>query len=180
MVLQEAAQPRDGVGVEVVGRLVEQQRGVGLPGAVGGGEQDSRELDASALTTREGAERLVEHAVRQAQAVADAGGLGLGDIAAESGEALLEAAVAGDGLVAHLVVDGLGHQGLLLLHVAQDLVESARGEHPILGEDVEVALLGILRQVTEFARAADGARVGLRLAGQDAQGGGLAGAVAAH
>ena len=44
--LQEPAQPDDGVGVEVVGRLVEQQR-------LGAGEQDPGQLDPAALTARE-------------------------------------------------------------------------------------------------------------------------------
>ena len=57
---QEAAQPGDRVGVEVVGRLVEQQ-GLGV------GEQDPGQLDAAALTAGEGAQRLGQHPVGQAR-----------------------------------------------------------------------------------------------------------------
>ena len=52
-------------------------------------------------------QRLGEHPVWQAETAADAGGLGLGDVTAERGEAFLEAAVLGDGLVADLVGDAL-------------------------------------------------------------------------
>ena len=58
---QELAQPPHGVGVEVVGGLVEQED-------VGPAEQDARELDAPALAAGQGAERLVEdplHAARR-------------------------------------------------------------------------------------------------------------------
>ena len=46
VVAQELAQPADRVGVEVVGRLVEQQR-------LGPGEQDAGELDPTSLAARE-------------------------------------------------------------------------------------------------------------------------------
>ena len=61
--LEEVAQPDDRVGVEVVGRLVEQQ-GVGVR------EQDAGQLDAAALTAGEGVQRLAEHPVGQAEAAA--------------------------------------------------------------------------------------------------------------
>ncbi len=57
------AQPRDGVGVEVVGGFVEEQ--CAAIGAVG--EQDPGQLDPAALTTGEGAEILAENPVRQAE-----------------------------------------------------------------------------------------------------------------
>jgi hypothetical protein len=73
---QEAAQPGDRVGVEVVGRLVEQQRR-------GVGEQDAGQLDAAALTAGQRAELLAERPLGQAEVRADAGRLGLGGVAAE-------------------------------------------------------------------------------------------------
>ena len=57
-------------------------------------------------------------------------------------------------------------------------VQAARREHPVAGEHLEVALFGILRQITDLAGAGDGSRVRLPLARQDAQRRGLAGAVA--
>ena len=64
--LEELAQPDDRVGVEVVGRLVEQQR-------LGAGEQDPRQLDATALAARQRAQRLAEHAVLDPEARARSG-----------------------------------------------------------------------------------------------------------
>ena len=58
VVLEELAQPHDAVGVEVVGGLVEDHR-------LGVREQDAGKLDATSLTARKGAERLVQDPVRQ-------------------------------------------------------------------------------------------------------------------
>ena len=175
---QEAAQPRDRVGVEVVGRLVEQQRGPGVAALARRGEEDPGQLDAAPLPAGERLEGLGEHAVGQAEVGADPPGLALGGVPAEVGEPRLEAAVARDGLVALGVVGQLGHRGLGLLHVAQDLVEPAGGEHPVLREHREVALAGVLRQVADRPRRADGAAVGLGLPGEGAQRRRLARAVA--
>ncbi len=62
--LEEVAQPDDRVGVEVVGRLVEDQH-------LGVGEQDPGQLDAAALAAGEGPQRLVEDAVLDAEAGRD-------------------------------------------------------------------------------------------------------------
>ena len=75
------------------------------------------------------------------------------------------------------VVGDLGHQRLLLLQIGKQGVETARREHPVAGQHVEVALSGILRQVPDLAGPCDGARVGLALAGENAHGRGLSGAV---
>ena len=85
VVLEELAQPHDAVGVEVVGRLVEDHR-------LGIREEDAGELDAAALTARERAQRLVEDAVGQRQVVGDGCRLRLGRVAAERFEPLGEAA----------------------------------------------------------------------------------------
>src|SRR3712207_7443249 len=53
-ICEEALEPADRVGVEVVGRLVEQQ-GLGV------GEEDPGELDAAALTTGQRPQRLEQH-----------------------------------------------------------------------------------------------------------------------
>ena len=68
--LEEVAQPDDRVGVEVVGRLVEQQR-------LGAGEQDPGQLDPPPLATGEGLQRLAEQPVLDAEAVRDLRGLRL-------------------------------------------------------------------------------------------------------
>lgn len=54
---QELAQPDDGVGIQMVRRFVE-DHGVRVR------EQNARELDAPALPTGEGAQRLVQDPVR--------------------------------------------------------------------------------------------------------------------
>ena len=82
MTAQEVAQPDDRVGVEVVGRLVEQQR-------VGAAEQDPGQLDPAPLTTGEGPQRLAEHPVRQAEAGRDRRRLRLGGVPAERVQPLL-------------------------------------------------------------------------------------------
>ena len=71
---EEVAQPDDRVGVEVVGRLVEQQR-------LGAGEQDPGQLDPAPLAAGQRAQRLAEDPVLDAEAVRDLGGLGLGGVA---------------------------------------------------------------------------------------------------
>ena len=180
--LEEAAQPGDRVGVEVVGRLVEQQRGAGSVAAAPDSAAANR-MRASSTRRRwppdSVRERLGQHAVGEAEVGADARRLALRRVAAERGEPLLEPAVAADLAVAPAVVGVLGHRRLRLLHVAQQLVEAARGEHPVLRGDRQVALARVLRQVAELAGAAQVAGVRLALAGEDAQRGGLAGAVAA-
>ena len=125
-------------------------------------------------------QRLSQNPFGQAKTRADTAGLAFGGIPAERGEPLLELAVAADGFIAGGVVGDLGHQGLLLFQIGQQRVEAARGQHPVAGQHVEVALFGILWQVTDFPGARDGAGVRLAFACQDAHGGGLAGAVAAN
>jgi hypothetical protein len=82
---QEAAQPRDRVGVQVVGGLVEQQ-------GVGPREQDARQFDPAALTTRQGPIGLGQHPVGQAEVRRDPGRLRLGRVAARRGQLGLGAA----------------------------------------------------------------------------------------
>ena len=121
--------------------------------AVGGGEQDAGQLDAAALTARQRGDPLAQHALGQAEVGADAGGVALGGVPAERGEALLDAPVLAHGPLVLRAVDQLGHRRLRLLHLAEHLVEAARGQHPVLGGDGEVALAGVLRQVADRARA---------------------------
>ena len=177
---EERAQPGDRVGVEVVGGLVEQEV-VALgapPPAVRGGEQDAGQLDAAALTARQRGDPLAQHPLGQPEVGADAGGVALGGVPAERGEALLDAAVLAHGPLVLRAVDQLGHRRLRLLHLAEHLVEAARGQHPVLGADGEIALAGVLRQVADRARAVELAPVRLALAREHPHRGGLARAVA--
>ena len=167
---QELAQPGHRIGVEVVGGLVEQHR-------VGVREQDAGQLHASALTARERAQRLVEHAVRKVQVRGDRGGLGLGRVAAAGLELGLQAGVALHGPVPHGLVLG-GHLLLGRAHAGDDLSKAARREDPVAGQLLHVLDLGILREVADRAAAGHGASGRDALAGQHAGHGRLAGAVA--
>jgi hypothetical protein len=149
VLLQEPAQPGDRVGVEVVGGLVEQQRGRRLRPAVGGGEQDPGQLHAPALTARERAHRLGQHPLGETQVRADPRGLGLRGVAAEGGEPLLEPSVLADRLVVRGRVGQLSHRRLRLLHLRQQHVQAAGREHPVLRRDRQVALARVLRQVAD-------------------------------
>ena len=90
---QEPGQPALGVGVQVVGGLVQQQRGRLA-------EQHPGQLDPAPLATRQPRQRPVEPAGRDAEAGRDPAGLGLGPVAALVLEALLEAGEPLDGPVA--------------------------------------------------------------------------------
>jgi hypothetical protein len=125
-------------------------------------------------------QRLGQNPFGQAETRADAAGLAFGGIPAQRGEPLLELAVAAHGAVARGVVGHLGHQRLLLFQVGQQGVEVAGGQHPVAGQHVEVALFGILWQITDFPGPCDGACVRLAFPRQDADGGRLACAVAAN
>ncbi len=87
-------------------------------------------------------------------------------------------AVTTDGTVARIVVGDFGHQRLLLLQISEQRVQSAGRQHPVAGQHVEIAFFGILWQVTDFAGTSDRSGIGFALPGQDAQGAGLARAVA--
>ena len=179
---QERPQPGDRVGVEVVGRLVEQEGGgtrrAATP-AVGRGEQDPGQLDPAALTARQRRDLLAEHPLGEPEVGADARGVAFRRVPAERGEPLLDAPVLAHRPFVLRPVDQLGHRRLRLLHLAEHLVEAARGQDAVLGGDREVAFAGVLRQVADRAGPADRASVRLALAGEDPHGGGLARAVAA-
>lgn len=169
--LEVVAQPDDRVGVEVVGRLVEQQD-------VGVREEDAGQLDAAALTAGECMERLSEHPVGQAERGGDGGGLGLGGVPALGEELRLQTLVLLHRLLAGGALAGR-HPLLVLPHLAQDLVEAAGGEDPVAGQHVEVAGAGVLREVAHLAGAGDGAADGVALAREALGEGGLARSVAA-
>ena len=96
------------------------------------------------------------------------------------GELVLEPAVAAHGLVPLVVVGGFGHGDLRLGQLVAQHVESPPGEHPVAGGDVQVAAARVLREVTDLAGHLDLAGVRDALARERGEGGGLAGAVAAH
>ncbi len=178
VVAQEIPEPAHRISVEVVGRLVEQQRGRRSGTGVGCGKKNPGQLNSAPLTAGQGAQLLGQHAVGQSETRADPARFAFGAVAAERGEALLELAVAADRTITGGVVSNLGHQRLLLFQVGEQGVQSACREHPVAREHVEVTLFGILRQITDLAGACHGARVRFPLAREDAQRRRLAGAVA--
>jgi hypothetical protein len=156
---QEVPQPDDRVGVEVVGRLVEQQR-------LGAGEQDPRELHPAALSSGEGLQRLGQGALGDVQARGDLPGLGLGGVPASRVQRGVRLLVAAHPPVAGVRV-GRGHLLLRLPEPPHDLVEPPRGQDPVQRQHLPVAGAGVLREVPDAAGAGHRARRGQRLAGQD-------------
>lgn len=147
--LQVVAQPDDGVGVEVVRRLVEEER-------VGVREEDAGQLDPAALTAGEGVQRLAEDPVGETEGGGDGGGLGLGRVPALGQELGLLALV----LLHRLVAGAAGAGGDALLvhpHLLEEDVEAAGGEDAVAGQDVEVAGARVLREVADLAGTRDGA-----------------------
>jgi hypothetical protein len=169
---QEVAQPHDRVGVEVVGGLVEQQ-------CLGAGEQDAGQLDAAALATRQGPQRLGHQPVGDPERLGDLGGLRLGGVAATGVQLAVGRRVAPH---APVLDRGVGRRHLELgrAQPAYDVVQPARGEDPLADGHVEVAGAGVLRQVSHLPGRLDPAGGRQPLAREDLGEGGLAGAVAPH
>ena len=142
-------------------------------------QEARRQLDPAALAAGERLQRLVEDALRQAQVVADLRALGIRLVAAEGMVLLLQAGEFADGLVTELLVRGRFHQLLLLGHAALDLVQASCGEHALARGLLDVALAGILREVTNGAGARHRAAVGLGFSGQDAHRRGFSRTIAA-
>ena len=91
---KEVTQPAQRVGVEMVGRLVEQQGG-GTPGAgLGGNEKDPRDLDASPFTGGQRPKRSVQDMLGKVEIRADTERFTFGGVSADGGELLLELTVA--------------------------------------------------------------------------------------
>ena len=118
---------------------------------------------AAALAAGQGPQLLPEHLRRQAQAGGERRRLGLGGVAAEHRQPLLEMAVPAHRGVAPGRV-GVGHAQLGLAQVGQQRVQAAGRQHPVHGQAVEVADHRVLRQVPDRAAAADAARRRGRLA----------------
>ncbi len=170
-----AAQPGDRVGVEVVGRLVEQQDAAAVLAGVA--EQDPGQLDAAALAAGQGADGLAEDPVGQARGWRRSGpprprrrtrrARRTGPPARRTGGPAARRRGRRRAAPRATVIS------------AMQRVQAARGQHPVAGGDVEVAGARVLRQVADGAGPVDLAGVRLALAGEDLQRGGLAGAVAA-
>ena len=163
---EEVLQPVDGVEIEVVGGLVEEQ-GFGLA------EEGLGEQDADLLAALQLAHFALVQGLGDVEAVEQDGGVGLGGVAVLVADDAFELAEA------HAVV--VGHLGLLVDAVAlfqgrpERLVAHDDGVDDAIGVEGEL----ILAQDAELARADDGAFLGVELAGEDLHEGGFAGAVGA-
>ncbi len=135
--LEEVAQPDDRVGVEVVGRLVEQHD-------LGAGEQDPRELDATPLTAGQGADGLGEDALLDAEGGRHLSGLRLGGVPATGVQLGVGTRPPPHAPLVDLRVL-VGHVDLGLAEPAYDLVEAARREDPVAGDHLGVADPRVLR-----------------------------------
>ena len=169
---QEFTQPGNGIGVQMIGWLVEQQR-------LGPAEQNAGEFDTSPLPTGQGSQRLIENALRKPETGRDRGRFGFGRVPAPGEEFLVEARVARHRLVARFVV-GAGHRPLVVTHSTDDLVELAGRQDAILRAHVEVAGARVLRQVSHPPGAGDRAVGRLALSGEDSGQRRLAGTIATH
>ncbi len=168
---QELEQPGAGVGVEVVGRLVEEEQ-------VTAAEEDAHELDASPLTAGEGTEGDVEPVLAQADARRELAHLRLGCVPTGRLELLLRGPEALDVAARGILV----HRHPQLLEPRLELVEPAPGEH--VGHDRRVVghrvATGVLGEVPGGAATADDPGPGRRGAAEHPQERGLPGAVATH
>lgn len=172
VVLDEVAQPHDRVDVEVVGGLIEQQR-------LGIRVEDAGQFHAAALAAGEGAQRLVQDAVRQIQVRADGRGFGFGGVAAGSDEFRFQAVVLAQGLGGHDRILA-SHVFAVLGQLGNDHIEATGAENAVARQLLHVRGLGVLRQVADGSLVRDFASGWLGLAGEDLGHRGLAGTVASH
>ena len=159
VVPEELAQPHDGVGVEVVGGLVEQE-------GLRPGEQDPGQFDASALATTQRPQRLSQDPVLDAQAAGDLGGLGLGGVPTAGVQLGVGTRIALHRPLRQVGVPG-PHLGLGLTQASYDVVEAACGEDPVAREHLGIADAGVLGQVAHVTGPEDLTRGRQGFAGQD-------------
>ena len=170
--LEEVLEPDEAFEIEVVARLVEQQR-------VGAHEENLGERDAHLPAAGQCADIAVHHRLAEAEAVEDFAGAGIEAVAVELLELALHLAVAGDDLV-HLVgAVGVGHGGFELGELAHQRTGGTGAFHDFGDGAAALHVADVLAEVADGDAAIDGdlALVGLLLAGDQAEQRGLAGAV---
>jgi hypothetical protein len=172
VVFQEVTQPGDGIGVEVVGRFVE-EHGLGVR------VEDPGQLHTAALATGERLEGLVQQTVRQRQVGADRRGLGFGSIAACREELGLEPVIAVHRLALYSGILA-GHLFVGKAELADGDVQAADGQDPVARKLLHVRGAGILGQVADLTGAGHLAGSGQPLPCENAGERGLARSVAAH
>ncbi len=163
---EEALQPADGVEVEVVGGLVQEER-LGLA-EEGLGEEHAELVAAGDLPHQPGVVALGD-----AQSGEQGGGIGLGGVAVLLGDDGLQICQAVAVVIGEI---GLVEQGLLLMERRPEPLVAL--EHDVEDPHVLVAEL-VLLEDGGLLWPADHAGVGLELAGEDLHECRLAGAVGA-
>ena len=143
--LQKATQPDDRVCVQMVGRLVEEQR-------VGAGEEDPRQFHTASLPAGQCAERLVENALRKSEVAGNPRCFCLSGVATRCRQLRLSPGISGHRLVPYLdrVV---GHLKLGPPESLYHRVEATGRENPVFGQHVKVTRARVLRQVSHGSGA---------------------------
>src|SRR5581483_2150492 len=172
-------QPFDGLHVQVVGGLVEDEEAAGLGGVERLGEEEAR-----ALATRQVRGLLAEVVLGEAQGFGDGAAGGVGACGLGLGGFALQLAVAGDDDVrfARFVERGVGHALFERSKLGRDLGGHRRGRGEDLARGGVGAHLGVLLEVGDGQARGEEERafVGPRAAGDHLDEGRLARAVGAH
>ena len=168
---QIAAQPFDGIRVQMVGRLVKDQR-------VRVGEQDAGQFDTTALTAGKRTQLLAHHVLWQAETGRHGGRFGLCGIAAGLFE-ILHGLVVAVHRLGHDIRIRIGHFLFGLAYAFDDRSDVARAHHAVQCGLLRVCGMRVLWQIAEFAGDTYLAGGRQHIAGDHTGQRGLAGAVAA-
>ncbi len=171
VLLQIAAQPFDGIRIQMVGRFVENQR-------VRVGEQNASQLDTTALATGKRAQLLAHHILRQSEAGRHRGRFGLRGVASGLFE-ILHGLVIAVHRLGHDVRIGVGHVLFGLAYAFDDAGDVSRAHHAVQRGLLRVGGMCVLWQIAEFSGNADLACGWQHIASNHAGQRGLAGAIAA-
>ncbi len=125
---QEVAQPHDGVCVEMVGRLIEEQ-------CLDAGEEDPGQFDSATLTTGQRPQGLFHDPIGQSETRGDRVGLRLGRVSAARQELSIRVCIAAHGPVPDLVI-AAGHRVGRLAHPGSGHIQSTSGQNPVSGQDI--------------------------------------------
>ena len=146
---KEPLEPDDRLDVEVVGRLVEEER-VGLH------EQDARERDAHLPAAGELADVALDHLVAKAEPRQDLARPRLEGVSAELVEAGLRVAEALDELVEIARLLGIGHRVLERVELVRRLGDLAGAGHRLFDDGAPAHLADVLAEVADRHPALDG------------------------
>ena len=168
---QIAAQPFDGIRVQMVGRLVKDQR-------VRVGEQDAGQFDTAALTAGKRTQLLAHHFLWQAETGRHRGRFGLCGIASGLFE-ILHGLVVAVHRLGHDIRIRIGHVLFGLAYAFDDAGDVSRAHHAVQCGLLRVGGMRVLWQIAEFAGDTYLAGGRQHIAGDHTGQRGLAGAVAA-